>query len=181
MHKFTAPPVLETDRLRLRGHRADDFDESAAMWADLEVVRYITGEPSTESASWYRLLRYVGHWPVVGYGYWVVEAKDDGRFVGEVGFADYKRDIQPSLEGMPEAGWGLKGAEHGKGYASEAVQRIVAWADTALCCERTACILDPEHAASIRVAEKAGYETLTLAELNGQPTLIMARTRPATS
>ena len=180
MHKFTASPVLETDRLRLRGHRADDFGDSAAMWADPEVVRYITGEPSTESASWDRLLRYVGHWPVVGYGYWVVEAKDDGRFVGEVGFADYKRDIKPSLEGMPEAGWVLKTTEHGKGYASEAVRRIVDWADTFLDSDRTACIFDPANAASIWAAAKVGYEKHAMADSNGKPTLMMTRPRAIT-
>lgn len=179
MRKFTSPPELETARLRLRGHTSADFDDSAAMWADPAVVRYITGTPSTASASWDRLLRYVGHWPIVGYGYWVVEARDDGRFIGEVGFADYKREIQPPLDGMPEAGWVLKSAEHGKGYASEAVRRIVDWADTALDSDRTACIFDPAHTASIRVATKAGYAKHAMADSNGTATLVMTRPRAA--
>lgn len=55
-------PVLSTDRFILRGHRTSDFDDSAAMWADPEVVAMISDEPSTEVQSWTRLLSYTGHW-----------------------------------------------------------------------------------------------------------------------
>jgi RimJ/RimL family protein N-acetyltransferase len=54
-----------------------------------------------------RLLRYVGHWAVLGFGYWVVEEKASGEFVGETGFADYRREMKPSLDGAPEIGWVL--------------------------------------------------------------------------
>ena len=86
-------PILESERLKLRGHRLDDSVHSAAMWADPEVTRYIGGKPLTEEESWARLLRYVGHWSLLGFGYWLVEEKMTGNFIGEVGFADYKRDL----------------------------------------------------------------------------------------
>jgi len=41
-------PVIETERLRLRGSRPEDFADSAAMWADPEVTRYIGGWPTLE-------------------------------------------------------------------------------------------------------------------------------------
>jgi RimJ/RimL family protein N-acetyltransferase len=84
-------PILETGRLTLRGHRLQDFPASAAMWADPNVTRHIMGKPCSEEESWSRMLRYLGHWSLAGYGYWLVEEKATGRFVGEVGFADYKR------------------------------------------------------------------------------------------
>jgi RimJ/RimL family protein N-acetyltransferase len=76
-------PVIETERLRLRGHRLEDFAEIAAMWADPVVTRYIGGKPLTEEDVWARLLRYVGHWAWMGFGYWVVEGKGSGDFAGE--------------------------------------------------------------------------------------------------
>src|SRR3974390_173486 len=99
-----AIPMVETKRLRLRGHTEDDFADCAAMWADTAVTHYLGGKPFSEEEAWSRLLRYAGHWVLLDFGYWVVEEKDTGNFVGEVGFADYKRDISPSIHGTPEIG-----------------------------------------------------------------------------
>ena len=41
-------PTLETERLKLRGHRLEDLAACAAMWADPEVIRYTTRKPQTE-------------------------------------------------------------------------------------------------------------------------------------
>ncbi|NRB16561.1 MAG: GNAT family N-acetyltransferase [Rhodobacteraceae bacterium] len=169
------PPVLKTDRLILRPHRVEDWHDVAAMWADPEVVRHVTGTPSSAPESWGRLLRYIGHWQALGFGYWVVEARDDGRFLGEVGFADYRRDITPSLGGVPEAGWVFAQAAHGQGFASEAVQRMHQWADQVKGWRETVCIFDPEHMVSQHVARKTGYQISGEALCMGQPTLVMRR------
>ena len=68
----TQAPVIETERLILRGHRAEDFEAIAAQWADPAVVKYIGGTPSSREASWSRLLRYPGHWQMLGFGYWIL-------------------------------------------------------------------------------------------------------------
>ena len=168
-------PIIETERLRLRGHQLTDFPRSAAMWSAPEVTRYISGRPFTEEESWSRLLRYVGHWSLLGFGYWVVEEKVAGTFVGEVGFADYHRDLQPSLDGAPEIGWVLAPSAHGQGYATEAVHAVVAWGDSHFGSVRTACIIAPENTASIRVATKCGYREHGRATYKGEATLIYAR------
>jgi len=168
-------PILETARLKLRGHRLDDFAQCAAMWADPLVIRHIGGKPFSEEESWTRLLRYVGHWSVLGFGYWVAEEKASGKFVGEIGFADYKRDLKPSLKGVPEIGWVLASAAHGKGYATEAVRAVVEWGDRHFKGARTACIIAPDNLASIRVAEKCGYRQSQAASYKGHPTLMFER------
>ena len=61
------------------------------MWADPEVTRYIGGRPFGVEEVWTRLLRYAGHWALLGYGYWAVIEKSSGRFVGEAGLADFHR------------------------------------------------------------------------------------------
>jgi RimJ/RimL family protein N-acetyltransferase len=88
-------PTLESSRLILRGPTLDDFAASLAMWSDPAVVRYFGRPPFGEEEVWARLLRYVGHWALLGFGYWVVVEKASGRFVGEVGFADLRREIEP--------------------------------------------------------------------------------------
>ena len=171
----SAIPGIETERLTLRSHRLQDFDDSAAMWGDPEVTRYIGGRPFSNEEVWTKLLRYVGHWSVMGFGYWVIRDRATGRFVGEVGFADFKRDIQPSLEGAPEIGWALAPWAHGKGFATEAVRASVAWGVTHFESGRTACLISPENLASIRVAEKCGYKEFKRTTYKGQPTIIFER------
>jgi RimJ/RimL family protein N-acetyltransferase len=168
--------VIETPRLRMRMHRLDDLDDTAAMWADAQVVEHISGIPSTREQTWARLLRYAGHWAMMGYGYWVVEERESGAFVGEVGFADYRRKIEPSLDGIPELGWVLAVHAHGKGYATEAARAAVAWGQEHFThVPRIACIIAPQHDASIRVAEKCGFTLLTHTTYLGSPTLLYTR------
>ncbi|MCG7392969.1 GNAT family N-acetyltransferase [Microvirga sp. ACRRW] len=168
-------PVLETERLTLRGHRLDDFEDSFALWSDPDVTRFIGGRPSTREEAWGRLLRYIGHWSLLGFGYWAVEEKATGRFIGETGFAEGKREIEPSLEGIPEIGWALSPRVHGKGYATEAVRAVIAWGEGRFGAARTACIIAPENAASIRVAEKAGYRELQRTTYKDNPTIMFVR------
>ena len=168
-------PTLETERLKLRGHHLDDFAHCAAMWADPNVTRYIGGRPLTEEEAWTKFLRYAGHWSLLGFGYWVAEEKSTGNFAGELGFADYKRDLEQSHNRIPEIGWVLASHAHGKGYATEAVRAIVAWGDAHFQSPRTACIITPENLGSIRVAEKCGYRELQIANYKGKPTLMFFR------
>lgn len=172
------PPVLETERLILRPHRVQDFDDVAALWAEPEVVRFISGKPSTPEESWTRLLRYIGHWQALGYGYWAVTLRGSGRFVGEVGFANYQRSMEPPLADVPEAGWVLAPGVHGQGIATEAVGRIHQWAAEMTDWAETACIFDPSHTVSHRVARKLGYAPAGEALYRGNPTLVMKRPVP---
>lgn len=171
-------PVLETPRLILRAHREEDFEPLAAMWAHPLVTRYIGGRPASTEESWNRLLRYIGHWPVVGFGYWAVEEKGRAGFVGEIGFADYKRNIVPPLDGMPEIGWALAPTIHGRGYATEAALAVTSWGDSHLGAARTTCIIHPDNAASIHVAERCGYREMRQTSYKEQPTIVFIREAP---
>ncbi len=161
------PPVIQTARLTLRGHRVGDYGASSAMWADVNVARYLSAKPSSPQHSWLRLLNYAGHWALLGFGYWVIEESATQAFVGEAGFADFKRDLDPPLDGIPEAGWALSAGMQGRGFATEAVRAIVAWSDRRAWNE-TVCIIDPANRASIRVAHKCGYNETRRVLLNGK-------------
>ncbi|WP_417308157.1 GNAT family N-acetyltransferase [Devosia sp.] len=168
-------PTLDTARLRLRPHRGDDFPAMHAMWADPEVTRHISGIPSSENASWQRSLRYAGHWALLGYGYWLIERRNDGAFVGEAGFADFRRTFdppQPETAREPEAGWVLRADMHGQGYAIEALTRIFEWAETETDWRSSFCIIAPEHAASLRLAGKLGFNPIANIDLQGEVTLL---------
>ena len=170
-------PTLDTPRLRLRPHRPDDLAACAALWADPGVVRFITGRPQSREESWTRLLRYAGHWAWLGFGYWALEEQAGGAYVGELGFADFKREGLPFLAGRPELGWALSPAVQGRGYATEAVTAALAWGDVHLPAAETACIIAPENLASLRVAAKLGYREVERVARNGGETILFTRAR----
>ena len=166
--------VIETARLRLRVHRIEDLADSAALWGDTSVTRYIGGRPQSREETWGRILRYLGHWTALGYGYWAVEEKETGAFVGEVGYMDFQRDITPPLANDPEMGWVLTPGAQGKGYATEAVNAACAWGD-ARQWRRTVCLIHPENAASLRVAAKCGFREFARTAYRAQPVILFER------
>lgn len=103
------------------------------------------------------MISYLGHWAMLGYGYWAVADKTSDRLIGELGFADFKREIHPPITGTPELGWGLMTAHHGKGLATEALAAAMKWGKTHLPTKQTVCLINPTNAPSLRVAEKLGF------------------------
>ena len=195
VHQEYQVPMIETLRLRLRGPRRADFPDSSALWSEPVVTRFTSGKPLSEEEVWGRLLRYIGHWIWMGFGYWVVEEKETGRFAGEVGFSDWKREIKPSLQGLPELGWVLASRVHGQGYATEAACAAIQWAHSHLL-KRTSSsgdgsfepliapelrsasmtsIIHPENVRSIRVAEKCGFKELLRTTYLGEPTIVFVQ------
>lgn len=164
-------PVVVTERLRLRGHRIEDFAACSDIWGDPEVVRYIMGKPLSPEDVWARILRYVGHWALLGYGFWAVEEKATGQMIGDLGMAEFKRDVIRGFDGVPELGWVLASRAQGKGYATEAVRAAVAWGQANLGTSRMVCLIHPDNVASIRVAEKCGFREIERIQYKDQPTV----------
>ncbi|MEO7093194.1 MAG: GNAT family N-acetyltransferase, partial [Polyangiales bacterium] len=81
----------------------------------------------------------------------------------------------PQLD-APECGWVLASTAHGKGYATEAVAAVTAWADARFA--RTTCIIDPDNDPSLRVAAKTGFLAVRDSELGGNPVIVFERARP---
>ena len=102
----------------------------------------------------------------------MIADRADGRLLGEVGFADFKRELDPPLD-APEAGWALAPAAHGRGYGSEALAAALDWADARF--PRTACIIGPGNRPSLRLAAAMGYVQTARADYKGAPTLMFSR------
>ena len=168
-------PTIETERLILRGHAPEDFPAFAAMWADPVVTRFIGGAPLSEEDAWAKYLRVAGHWALLGYGFWSIVEKASGQRVGEAGILNVKRDTNPSFRDVPEIGWGLLPAVHGKGYATEAVKAILGWAEDHFGKVRMVCIIDPDNTPSLRVAERCGFLEYARTTYKGEAIIILER------
>ncbi|MGI8612121.1 MAG: GNAT family N-acetyltransferase [Sphingomicrobium sp.] len=158
--KISSAPVLETDRLTLRGFRREDLDAHAATLGNPAVTRYLTDEPFSREDSWRRLMMAVGQWPLLGYGYWAVVLKDSGRLVGQCGFADFERAMEPDISGEPEMGWIFDPSVHGQGIAFEACAAALDWADSELDATSYPALISVDNEPSIRLASRLGFERL---------------------
>lgn len=115
----TSPVTLTTPRLILRQWREADRAPFAALGADPEVMRYfpaLLSQEESDEAAQHLAQRIADN----GWGFWAVEHRDSGAFLGFVGL----NAPQVALPFTPcvEVGWRL-GREHwGNGYATEAAR-----------------------------------------------------------
>lgn len=151
-------PTLTTSRMILRAMALDDFEQYAAAWADRQMTAFIGGQPRDRQTSWGKFLQGVGLWDMFGYGYWSFIDRKTGAFLGNGGLAQFERGVE-ALNGHAEAGWAFVPRAWGKGYATEAIGAILAWADLQAIPEIRA-IIDHDNAASVRVAEKLSFAKL---------------------
>lgn len=140
---------LQTPRLLLRRPIAGDFERFAEMLGDDASARHIGGV-LPRAAAWRRFLQMPGAWAVQGFAMFSVVEQSSGRWVGQTG---------PWFpEGWPgtEIGWSFHRDAWGKGYASEAATAAIDWTFAHLDWSEVIHSIDPDNAASIRLAERLG-------------------------
>ena len=150
-------PRLETQRLVLRHVEPRDVVYFAEVHGDEEVSRYLGGPMAREDA-WRRAMSGAGFWGVLGIGLWAIERRSDAQTIGHVGFFDFQRDIEPPIAGEPEMGWIVGRDAQGQGYAIDACRAALEWFDARFQPMSIPAIISPENVASIRLAERLGFE-----------------------
>lgn len=159
--------TLESERLRLRQFRQDDFESYAVICADPEVMRYLgPGQPLARWEAWRQMAMILGHWQLRGFGLWAVEERATGALIGRIGF------FEP--EGWPgfELGWMLRRESWGKGYATEGARCALAHAFTTMGRTHLISLIRPDNAPSIRVAERIGERLEGRVDLFGAEALV---------
>jgi RimJ/RimL family protein N-acetyltransferase len=117
-------PILELNsaRLLMRQWRDDDLEVFAEMCADPQVMRYFPALLSRlESAKLIGRIR--GHFGEFGFGFWALERKDTGQFIGFTGLSvvGFDAHFTPAVE----IGWRLAREHWGLGFASEAAWTVL--------------------------------------------------------
>lgn len=144
-------PVLRTERLVLRGFTRDDFEPFAAIVSDPEVVRYLDdGAPISREDCWRGMALFIGHWTMRGHGWWAVEDRRTGEFLGRLGL--YNPEGWPGIE----IGWLLRRDVWGAGLATEGAVAALDFAFDVVGASHVISLIDPRNTRSIRVAEKIG-------------------------
>lgn len=87
------------------------------------------------------------------YTYWLIHLREENRGVGLVGFKGI-----PNEKGEVEIGYGIAPSYQGRGYMTEAVKALTAWAFSHPECKAiTAPLVKPENFGSQHVLEKSGF------------------------
>jgi RimJ/RimL family protein N-acetyltransferase len=141
-------PVLETERLVLRGLRPGDFESFADFYGS-EASRFVAG-PEPRAATWRRMASYAGCWALRGFGKFAVEEKASGRTVGIVG------PWYPEGWPEPEIGWTILPEFQRRGYAMEATLCSLNYAYDKLSWPTAMSAIFPGNEPSIKMAERLG-------------------------
>ena len=169
--------ILETSRLLLRRQTLEDLDALWALYSNPEITRFIPDAPRSyqeakEELEWFMN----GHPRYPELGLWATIHKETGKFIGRCGLLPWTIDGQPEVE----VAYTLAQDYWGRGLATEAAQGILAYGFDQLQLSRLICLIDPDNAASQRVAQKIGMTLERMVDgINGDhyPTLIYSITK----
>ncbi len=116
------PTELPTPRLILRQWRPSDLEPFAAMNADAEVMRYYPAvwNRAQSDAFAQQVMQLIDE---RGWGFWAVEERASGRFIGFVGLHVPSNNLPFSP--CVEIGWRLAKSYWSLGYATEAAQTAI--------------------------------------------------------
>lgn len=123
---------METERLRLRRFTADDVGLLVELDSDPEVMRFLTGQPTSrkeiENVVLPEILQVYDEHPQLGT--FAAEQKVDGAFIGWFGM---QPTAEPKTVGV---GYRLHRTAWGKGYATEGTKALIDKAFTELGLDR---------------------------------------------
>jgi RimJ/RimL family protein N-acetyltransferase len=142
-------PVIETERLRLRGWQERDFPAYAAYRADAASQIYL-GQVMTRDQAWDRFCVDMGVWTLRGYGIFAIADKISDEALGYTGIW-YPLSIEE-----PELSWSLFPNQTGRGYATEAALAARGWFYRTHDLPPMMSLIAPGNSASKAVAERLG-------------------------
>lgn len=144
------PKIIHTERLRLRKAKLSDAEAIFRQYAkDPQVTRYVSWRAHgnlEETREYMRMCAMA--WDIGKAFHWVLETGKEKKVVGMV--------IARVNAEKWELGFVLARRYWGRGYMTEAVKALIAWAFTQKEIFRVWAVCDIDNKASARVMEKAG-------------------------
>ncbi|GAB3372510.1 GNAT family N-acetyltransferase [Azotobacter armeniacus] len=165
--------ISETERMLIRPLSLDDVPSLAEILSDPEVmkhsVRGVCDEAATRRFIEWCLACYESH----GVGPWALVEKESRALIGFCG-------VGPEFVGDVEEinlGYRLAQRYWGAGFATEAACAALAFAFSEKAFRSVVVIVEPEHGASMRVVEKAGFCSFQNVQFYGREVRLYRMTR----
>jgi len=148
------PPVIITERLRLRPFSVNDVEDMLEYTNDPEWARYQVNIPPIpytrkDAETTVAMLSDPSNWEVLQIFAIVLE----GKVIGEIGLNQRGEDRQNE---RAEIVYSLSRQHWGKGLMTEAARAVMNWAFQTYSFNRMFTTCDPRNSRSIRVIEKLG-------------------------
>lgn len=151
---FSRIPKLRTERLLLRRIKSSDLDDMFEYASDPRTTAYLLWEPHADLAATKKSLERINDGYRKGNFYdWALVENTNGKMIGTCGFTAL--DI---YNNCAEIGYVLNPAYWGKGYAPEAVARVIHFGFNVLKLNRIEARYMVENSRSRRVMEKCGMK-----------------------
>lgn len=167
-HEF---PVIETDRLILRGPDPSDWETDRGFRMS-ERSRHVGG-PYTEAEAFLKFSARWGHWAIRGFGGFVVIDRETENRLGVVG------PLYPVGWAEPELGWVVYEGAEGHGYAYEAALAARSYVYSELGWTTAISYVGPENHRSIALAKRLGcFEVTDVAHPFDEPCLVFRHPGP---
>lgn len=153
---MTNPVELRTPRLLLRNWREDDREPFAAMNSDPLVMEHFPALLSRAESD-AGIDRQLAHFEKYGWGFWALEIRQSGEFIGFVGLKHVTDDMPfaPAVE----IGWRLAWQHWGRGYATEAAEGALSFAFNTLRLEEVVSFTALTNLPSQRVMQRLGMRS----------------------
>lgn len=149
---FSDIPQLETDRLILRKMLVSDSYDMYEYSQRADVTKYLTWQPHPGRGYTKNYLEYVStRYESGDFFDWAVVEKASGRMIGTCGFTRFNLPSDSA-----EIGYVINPDFSGRGYATEAVRRVIDFGFNVLGLNRIEAKYMEGNKASHRVMEKVG-------------------------
>ncbi len=147
------PYFLFTGRLGFRHWRADDLEFAQELWGDPDVTRLIDarGQLSREQVQ-EKLQNELASETAYGVQYWPIFLLSTEEHIGCCGLRPY--DLS---EKMYEIGFHIRKQQWGRGFATEAARRVIAFAFEELMVKALFAGHNPQNLVSRKLLEKLGF------------------------
>ena len=159
--------VFETERLIVRHFTANDYDNYFSLQGNGEVMQYIRPPRTREESDSFLTGKILAAPPTDYKGFWAVERKDDGLFIGCFVIIPIPDDVEKT-----QIGYSFLPEHWGKGYATEVSKEGVNYFYNKTPLTEIYGVTETPNIASQKVLLKAGFKFLET-KMEGEKELLV--------
>lgn len=150
--------IFETDRLLFRLWKEEDIKPFSDLGKNIEGMRFFA-RSYTEAESFAKMCEHIIFLEDHGYGFWAVELKETGQFIGTIGVNE--PSIQAFFTPCIQIGWCLDRCFWGQGFATEGARATLDYLQQNTDLTEIFSYTYINNHASLKVMKKLGMKLIT--------------------